>query len=270
MTKYGPVTEHLSSLPLSQRSLSLGFAAIEKLLGVQLPKTATADRTWWANTAQSNHAKAWLSAGWKVDKVDFSAQKVEFVRQSSEAAPDGSKVASAYKRLHAFLDSIPDGQVQLALRFEEIESVMGRSLPPTALQDRTWWANAAEYSPSKDWLSAGWKVESVFLHAATVVFRRSGAATLDSVRACVKRFLGDDKAGPVPDARRAAQWITLCRRVEWYFEATVLFERGGISFASLTETAQSEVEEDIETCRRELDRYKAQSRSVVGSRTGRS
>jgi hypothetical protein len=44
--------------------------------------------------------------------------------------------------------------------------------------------------------------------------------------------------------------------VGWYFEGTVLFERGGLSMDALNESERVEVEEDYVVCRRELRRYK--------------
>lgn len=269
MSKYLPITQHLRSLSLSQSSVTLAFASLEKVLGADLPSTARVDRPWWANTPQSNHAKSWLSVGWKVHQVDLKGQTVTFTRESA-AGPKVSRGSDVYRRVTEFFEQLPSEQTQVALLFQEIEAVMGRPLPKTAFRDRTWWANAKEYSPSRDWLAAGWKLESVFLPASVAVFRRRQAATLESVRACVKRFLGDGKGGPVPDPRRAAEWISLCRRVGWYFEGTVLFERGGISFASLGDEAIVGVEEDYGICRRELDRYKALPQAHAASRTGRS
>jgi hypothetical protein len=269
MSKYLPISEHLRSLPLSQSSESFTFATLEKVLGFGLPNTARVDRPWWANTLQSNHAKAWMSAGWKVHRVDLKQQTVTFARDS-EAAAQTTRGSDVYRRVAEFFEQLPGEQTQVALLFQELEAVRGRPLPKTAFRDRTWWANAKEYSPSRDWLAAGWKLESVFLPSAIAVFRRKQAATLESVRACVKRFLGDDHAGPVPDPRRAAEWISLCRRIGWYFEGTVLFERCGIAFASLGDDAQASVEEDYGICRRELDRYKAVPQASAASRTGRS
>ncbi len=62
---------------------------------------------------------------------------------------------------------------QVLLTFEQIEEVIGSSLPDSALQLRAWWANdRVGHAHSILWLQAGWKVVYVDLGEGQVVFAR--------------------------------------------------------------------------------------------------
>jgi len=55
------------------------MADIESLIGEPLPDTARSHRSWWANDPVAvPHSLMWLSAGWKVDDVDFNTNEVAF------------------------------------------------------------------------------------------------------------------------------------------------------------------------------------------------
>ena len=60
--------------------------------------------------------------------------------------------------------------------FEEIEAVLGFSLPPSALNHREWWGNqrGGGHSQAKGWQEAGWRVWKVDLSGKRVEFRRAG------------------------------------------------------------------------------------------------
>ncbi|MCW8138190.1 MAG: hypothetical protein KIT58_04725 [Planctomycetota bacterium] len=78
--KYGPLHEHLKTR--QDRRWSTTLPEIERIIGAQLPPSARAQRTWWANTTNETHAhaKAWLSAGWRVVDVDTASGTVRFER----------------------------------------------------------------------------------------------------------------------------------------------------------------------------------------------
>ncbi len=59
-----------------------------------------------------------------------------------------------------------------------------------------------------------------------------------------------------PSAYVLTGWIRFCRKIGWYFEGKVLYERGGLSLDSLSETERAEVDEDYTVCKREIMRYK--------------
>jgi hypothetical protein len=80
--KYVPLENYLCDLPAGQKEVTLGFAQIEGILGSKLPSSAYGYRQWWENEKEGNHvnARAWASAGWKVESVDFSRNQVTLVR----------------------------------------------------------------------------------------------------------------------------------------------------------------------------------------------
>lgn len=62
--------------------VSMSFTEIEKVIHSALPESAKRDRTWWANTRHPSRvqARAWLDAGYVVERVDFPGRSVVFVR----------------------------------------------------------------------------------------------------------------------------------------------------------------------------------------------
>jgi hypothetical protein len=61
MSKYDPFRDYLAAKGSDERDLRLGFDDMESIMGTVLPRTARVDRTWWANTLRSNHARSWLA-----------------------------------------------------------------------------------------------------------------------------------------------------------------------------------------------------------------
>jgi hypothetical protein len=76
---YDALGEYLKSLNMD--SVELSIQKIEEIVG-SLPVSARWDRTWWGNSKHPSRtqAAAWMSAGWKVDKVDFSTGTVRFIK----------------------------------------------------------------------------------------------------------------------------------------------------------------------------------------------
>lgn len=57
--------------------------------------------------------------------------------------------------------------------FDEIGDILGKPLPPSASEHRTWWANhGGQMVHQQAWLDAGWRVDAVDLSRRQVVFRR--------------------------------------------------------------------------------------------------
>lgn len=258
MSKYDPFREYLFRKDGETSSFQLTFAEIEEIIGTELPQTARMDRPWWANTLRSNHARSWLTVGWKVDKVNLSEGSVTFRRidgkeaaLSVKASPEGG-----YKRFAEFLTSLPQEQRQLVLTFPEIEVILNRKLPNISTVDRPWWANTKSSPQGTSWTSAGWQVDQVFLKAQTIVFRRRGDNPVVSIPRYVRGLLESSAAIGHPDNRTLTAWIAFCRKIGWYFEGTVLFERGGLSLHSLDATERVDVEEHYDVCKRELTRYR--------------
>jgi hypothetical protein len=64
------------------------------------------------------------------------------------------------------------------MSFDEIESVIGAKLPPSATHHRAWWSNNAQNNVmTKAWKDAGFESEDVDMKGRRVAFRRvrSGA-----------------------------------------------------------------------------------------------
>jgi hypothetical protein len=80
--KYTPLEQYLRELPANQREVTLGFEEIERILDAKLPSSAYEYRQWWEHEKEGNHvnARAWATAGWKIENVDFSKKQVNLVR----------------------------------------------------------------------------------------------------------------------------------------------------------------------------------------------
>ncbi len=255
MSKYDPLTDYLRGRPEGEWTHTLSLDEMERVLGTSLPRTAWIDRPWWANTQRSNHARKWLQAGWKVGQVDLTGKRVTFMRVDGEAALL-RQTPGGYEKLKRFLATLPLQQEQLALTFDDLGKIMGQKLPKTASHDRPWWANTTVSPQGAAWLAAGWRLENVYLGAQVTVFRRKGKSPLRSIPKYVKAILNGTAHPGRPDSHTLSDWMRVCRKVGWYFEGTVLFERGGLSMDALNESERVEVEEDYAVCRRELRRYK--------------
>jgi hypothetical protein len=86
MSKYDILGDWLRNQRSSPVSLLFDDIEDRDRIGVKLPMTARQRREWWGNesTPASRHvqSKAWLSAGWRVEDVDFRRELVVFVRQA--------------------------------------------------------------------------------------------------------------------------------------------------------------------------------------------
>lgn len=78
MAKYDALAARLDGVPIDDRSLTLTFSEVDRIVG-GLPPTAHTLRQWWANDSKVQ-ARAWRSAGWHVDTVDLNRQVVRFAR----------------------------------------------------------------------------------------------------------------------------------------------------------------------------------------------
>lgn len=65
----------------------------------------------------------------------------------------------------------------LRLSFEELEEILGFTLPENAYANAAWWSNDAGHSHAGSWLLAGWLTSDVDLDARKVAFRRDPSAT---------------------------------------------------------------------------------------------
>jgi hypothetical protein len=84
---------------------------------------------------------------------------------------------SKYSLLQVFLES--SKKPTETLSFQQVEDILGFSLPDSASKHRPWWANGG-HSQADAWLDAGWQVESVSL-GISVTFRKTNIDHIKSV-----------------------------------------------------------------------------------------
>ncbi len=63
-------------------------------------------------------------------------------------------------------------EVSVSLTFQEIEQILGFSLPPSAYSHRAWWANSLSHPQAGSWLNVGWKVSKVNMEKKTALLIR--------------------------------------------------------------------------------------------------
>ena len=87
MSKYDPLTVHLRGS--GQASVSMTFAAIERIVGAKLPPSAYKYRAWWSNNpTNSVITHAWLDAGYKTANVDMAGSQTGLPKIPSGRAID--------------------------------------------------------------------------------------------------------------------------------------------------------------------------------------
>ena len=76
---------------------------------------------------------------------------------------------SKYLPLRDYL--LRSGKSRITLRFNDIEKILGFSLPHSAYIHRAWWANDSSHTHARNgWLAAGYNVDYVDLDSEIVVF----------------------------------------------------------------------------------------------------
>lgn len=80
-----------------------------------------------------------------------------------------------YAPLGRYLRALPLSQGGVSLSFEEIETILGATLPPSAFRHRQWWANQSGGSRAPHWDAAGFKVDTVDAGRRIVRFIRKNA-----------------------------------------------------------------------------------------------
>lgn len=106
-SKYQPLLDYLRENS-HQGEVTLNFADIEALLKNALPASARTQPAWWSNRKKGAlQATAWMEAGYRVETVDFDAQRVTFrkliqkiqVRQAGDGVQWNGELIKAL-RLH--------------------------------------------------------------------------------------------------------------------------------------------------------------------------
>ena len=74
-------------------------------------------------------------------------------------------------------------QASVTLTFAEIETILGRPLPPSARNHNAWWSNPLNDSHkwARAWVVAGWRTERVNLSDDAIHFRRSEPTAYHSI-----------------------------------------------------------------------------------------
>jgi hypothetical protein len=66
-------------------------------------------------------------------------------------------------------------QNKIILTFQDVETIIQDTLPPSARKHRNWWANdSVGHTQSQQWLEVGWRVSNVNLSEEKVTFSRIG------------------------------------------------------------------------------------------------
>ena len=168
--KYLPLQRHLAAVVGD--TVRLTFAEVEALLGAALPPSARQRSAWWANTAGSFQARAWLAAGWRVQGLNRFEGTVSFAR---ERRPGGvrDQHQPKYEPLRRYLLTVPSATVTLT--FADLETLLGSALPASA-GTRAWWYQQAP--PRRAWEAAGWRLSRADRSQQRVTFVREGRAAV--------------------------------------------------------------------------------------------
>jgi hypothetical protein len=79
--KYIRLAAFLADQPSSVDHLEMSVGQIEAVIGETLPTNARYP-SWWRNDDRRMHARAWLTAGWIVERMNREAALVVFARGS--------------------------------------------------------------------------------------------------------------------------------------------------------------------------------------------
>lgn len=78
--------------------------------------------------------------------------------------PQPNRAGGKYGKLEKYLRTLPASTKNLSLTFQEVEQILGFSLPASALTYREWWSNQADVSnrpQARAWMNSGFRVKTV-------------------------------------------------------------------------------------------------------------
>jgi hypothetical protein len=90
--KYGPLREHLAGITGAE--VRMTFKEVENLVG-RLPESAHRHRAWWGNNDGTAAPKAWLYAGWRVEKLNQAVGEVVFTRAAAGRRRNAARPAAS-------------------------------------------------------------------------------------------------------------------------------------------------------------------------------
>lgn len=87
--KYEPLQTHLKSAGFDR--IRMTFEEIERVIGTELPRSARRHRAWWSNNpSNSVITYAWLSVGYKTERVSMEREVLTFRKDRSIGRPQRS------------------------------------------------------------------------------------------------------------------------------------------------------------------------------------
>ena len=101
----------------------------------------------------------------QIDEADAEESDYPAIRLRK---PRTTKSPRRYAKLNEYFLRKREKRAQLT--FDQIEKLIERSLPESALNHRAFWANDPKHSQAKAWLEAGWRVEAINRDEKTVYF----------------------------------------------------------------------------------------------------
>jgi len=93
-SKYAYLREYLARRAKYSSYVRLSFKKIEEIMVDKLPSSALTNPRWWSNTRGHSHSDAWVSVGWKVERVDLDKKEVIF----KKASPNQTKLNRRKRR----------------------------------------------------------------------------------------------------------------------------------------------------------------------------
>ena len=118
-SKYFPLFQYLQSH--HKKTITLTFEKIEGILKTSLPKSAMTGKAFWSNrTSGGLQARAWMDAGYQVEKVDIRSRKVTFGKPSIqyEVRREGDTILWNGSMVHAL-------RLHLGISQAELSDILG-------------------------------------------------------------------------------------------------------------------------------------------------
>jgi hypothetical protein len=104
-SKYAPLSKFLVRRAQYSNFVTLSFKYIDDILSDKLPSSAYDDERWWNNSLSHPPSEAWLTVGWKVEKVNLATKEASFRKEKPTSADVPKKrqrrkpVSPAFKAL---------------------------------------------------------------------------------------------------------------------------------------------------------------------------
>jgi len=89
--KYTQLEGYLTRKARYSNFVTLSFRFIEEILGDKLPDSAYINEKWWRNSLNRTPSEAWLTVGWKVERVDLVKKEVSFIKDKPSLLGDKKK-----------------------------------------------------------------------------------------------------------------------------------------------------------------------------------